>query len=637
MTHARKFAIGMACVLAYVGFGLLPAGARPVLAQTAHNLGDLSLEELSDIVVTSVSRRDQSILKAAASVYIITGDEIRRLGATTLPEALRLAPNLQVAAIDARQYAISARGFNDNVANKLLVMVDGRTIYSPLFSGVFWDAQDFVPSDIDRIEVISGAAGATWGTNAVNGVINVVTRSAAATQGTAVTLTAGSQERTAVARQGIELSNGLAVRAHARTFERDTSRQANGREVGDASKGTSLGMRADWAAGDDALLITAGLSEGSTEARRIFGPVHMRETNVTGRWTRRLSEVTDFDVQGYFDSTTRSDNFLLQDAADIYDVETKFRHVQGVHRWLGGLGLRHARDRADPGLFFSFFPTNRRQNWTSVFVQDEIDLTGRLALTLGLRMERNPYSGWESLPNARLGYSPDSNTLFWAALSRAVRSPSRFDRELFLPPRPPFVISGGPNFTSEVARVAEVGYRQQLGPRASLSVTGFLHDYDRLRSGEHLNGLTVFGNEIAGQVRGFEAWGNWQPTPKWRLDGGLLWLDKNLRLKAGSTDDTGPSRLGNDPDVQWSLRSSHTLGQGWDLAVAVRHVGQLPSPVIAAYTATDLTLNWVVRKDIRLTAGVRDLFDRRHLEYQGFASLSGVPRAGFMAISYGLP
>jgi iron complex outermembrane receptor protein len=638
MTPARTIAMGLALSIACGGQSAWAALDPPLLLASAkRDFADLSLEELSDIVVTSVSRREQSLLKAAASVYIISGEEIRRLGATTLPEALRLAPNLQVAAIDARQYAISARGFNGNVANKLLVLVDGRTIYSPLFSGVFWDAQDFVPSNIDRIEVISGPAGATWGTNAVNGVINVVTKAAADTQGFATTLTAGSLERTAVASHGVEMDNGLAVRAHVRAFKRDASRLSGGANLFDASAGTSAGLRADWSRRDDTLMVTAGMYEGGSDSRPTFGSVDMRGSNLTVRWTRRLSEVSNVDVQTYFDRTTRSDNFLLQDAADVFDIETKYRHTIGNHQWLAGWGARRAKDHAEPGLIFAFMPADKRQRWLSVFAQDEIALTRKLDLTLGLRLERNPYTGWEALPNARLGYSMDADTLLWSALSRAVRSPARFDREIVAPAQPPFLLAGGPSFVSEIADVAEVGFRRQLGASASISVTGFLHDYNQLRSGEIIAGQLVIQNKIEGQVRGMEAWGNWQPVPRWRLDGGVLLLEKNLRLKLGSTDPTGPSNLGNDPHAQWSVRSSHTLREGVDLALAVRHSGRLPVRNIPAYTATDMTLNWSLQRGVRFTAGVRDAFDKGHAEYQGFSTVSEIPRSGFVAISYDLP
>jgi iron complex outermembrane receptor protein len=632
LAHAIAFALCLASAL------MLP---RPSLAQQdpvlVASLADLSLEELRDVVVSSVSRREQPLSEAAASIYVISGDEIRRAGVTTLPEALRLAPNLQVAAIDARQYAISARGFNGNVANKLLVMVDGRTIYSPLFSGVFWDAQDFVAADIDRIEVISGPAGATWGTNAVNGVINVVTLPASRTHGPSASLTLSNLEETATARMGLKLSDELSVRGHVKSFERAASQLRTGGDAGDASKGTFAGVRADWARGADAVSVNANTYRGDTDSRPVAGAVELSGTNLTGQWTRRLDAGSEFDVRAYFDHTARTDRYLLQEKANIFDVEAKLARNEGDHHWLAGLGYRVANERSEPGLLFAFLPPERRLQWYSLFAQDEVAVLENLALTLGLRMEHNVYSGWEALPSVRLGYTLERGGLVWSSLSRAVRSPSRFDRELFAPTTPPFAIAGGPDFDSEVANVAELGYRTQMGTSGSFSATAFIQDYDRLRSGEVAGSSVVFGNGIEGQVRGVEAWGSWQPVRAWRLDMGVLWLDKNLHLKPGSTDTTGPSNLGNDPRSQWSLRSIHRVSDQVDVGVSVRHVARLPSPQIPAYTATDFAINWRAHEGLQVSLGVRDAFDRAHAEYQGFASVSEIPRSAFVTLSYQCP
>ena len=630
--RGRLPALVVSCALAWAG----PSWARPA-GDTLHaslgKLADLTLEELGNIVVESVSRRAESLLRAPASIYVITGDEIRRGGVTTLPGALRLAPNLQVAAIDARQYAISARGFNGNVANKLLVMVDGRTVYSPLFSGVFWDAQDFVAADIDRIEVISGPAGVTWGTNAVNGVINVVTHAAGRTQGPSVSTTLGTLEKTVAARYGFMLGEDLAVRAHVKTFERDASELRGGGGMDDAARGVSLGVRADWAEGSDEVSVIAGLHEGDTESRPTYGAVRLSGANLTARWSRDLGGDASVDVKAYADRMKRKDAFLLQEEAEVFDLEAKYRRTLGRHRWLLGAGYRQARDRSAPGLLFALVPPQREQEWHSAFLQDEIALSERLALTLGARVERNPYSGWEMLPSIRLGHALKPDAFVWAALSRAVRSPARFDREIVTPAQPPYFIVGGPNFGPEIANVAELGYRMQL-PGASFSITAFVQDYDRLRSGELLGQTVAIENRIEGPVRGIEAWGSWQPMPGWRLDAGLLWLDKDLRLEPGSLDPIGPSNLGNDPSHQWSLRSLHTVRQDLDLSVAVRHVGRLPSPEIPSYTAVDLTLNWAARDDLRLSFGVRNALDPGHVEYQGFSSFSEIPRSAFVALAY---
>jgi iron complex outermembrane receptor protein len=611
--------------------------ARQPELPASRSLAQFSLEELRNVVVVSVSRRPQSLLEAPSSVYVIPGEEVRRMRITTLPEALRLAPTLEVAALDAHQYAISARGFNSSIANKMLVMVDGRTIYSPLFSGVFWDAQDFVPADIERIEVVTGPAGVAWGTNAVNGVVNVVTKTASETQGVSFSTTLGSDERSAVARYGWRLGPSATARLHARTFHRDATLLRSGGNFHDATHGTTAGFRADWLHGDSSWRLSGGVYDAETDSRPLYGPVRASGAHLLARWLRRVGNATEFDVRSYVDHTVREDRFLLQDDATLFDVDAKLRHRIGSHRWLLGLGYRHGRDSAEPGLVFAFLPPERSQSWSSAFVQDEIALSSALALTLGLRFERNPYTGWESLPSVRLGWTLANRALLWGSLSRAVRSPARLDREIFTPPQPPFIVAGGPDFRSEVANVAEIGYRAQFGASVSGSITAFLHDYERLRSAQIVGGSMLIDNRIEGQVRGLEAWAYWQPAPTWRLSAGFVLLDKNLRLSPGSNDPIGPSNLGNDPRWQWSLRSAHTLGEQLDLLVALRRVGALPRPHVPAYTAADLQLNWDVRRELQVSLGVRNAFDARHVEFDSGTYTGEIPRSIRVSLTWQTP
>ncbi|MDT3680500.1 MAG: TonB-dependent receptor [Burkholderiaceae bacterium] len=639
--RSKRVASALACACALVAQPAVgdetPASGLQSTAQrlvAARNLTQFSLEELRDVVVVSVSRRRQTLLETPSSVYVIPGEEIRRMRVTTLPEALRLAPTLQVAALDARQYAVTARGFNSNIANKLLVMVDGRTIYSPLFSGVFWESQDFVPADIERIEVITGPAGATWGTNAVNGVVNVVTKPAAETQGLSFSTTLGNEEQNAVARYGWRLGPAATARLHARTFHRGSTPLRRGGDFDDAMRGATAGLRADWLSGASLWRLSAGVYDTETDSRPLYGPVRTSGAHLLARWQRPLGDATELDVRGYVDHSSREDRFLLQDDATLFDVDAKLRHVAGRHRWLAGVGYRHGRDNAEPGLVFAFLPAQRSQAWYSTFVQDEISLFRSLALTLGLRFEHNPYSGWESLPSVRLAYTVAERALVWGALSRAVRSPARLDREIFTPPQPPFIIAGGPTFRPEVVNVAEIGYRAQVGANVSWSVTAFLHDYDRLRSAQVVGGSVLIDNRIEGEVRGLEGWANWQPASRWRLSAGFLLLDKNLRLAPGSNDPVGPSNLGNDPRWQWSMRSAHALGEQVDLLIALRRVGALPKPHVPAYIAADLQLNWNVRRDLQLSFGVRNAFDARHVEFDSGTYTGEIPRSVRFSLSW---
>jgi iron complex outermembrane receptor protein len=587
--------------------------------------------------VTSVSRRPEALSQAAAAIYVISGENLRRSGALTLPEALRLAPNLEVAALDARQYAISARGFLSNIANKLLVLIDGRTVYSPLFSGVFWDAQDLLLDDVDRIEVISGPGGVTWGTNAVNGIINVITKSADETQGVHARGALGDREGVLAARWGTRFGD-TALRVYAKRLVRERSEIL--RPPGpsfDAWGRSTAGVRADWSSGADALMLEGEAWRGASEAVPLHGAVSLSGGYLLARWQRRLADGGDVEARASVDHTRRDDRFLLQEHADIADLEVKRRLAAGRHQWVFGASLRHASDTSEPGDLFAFIPADRSLNWYAAFAQDQWRLADALELTLGLRLEHNPYSGLESLPSLRVGWNATPRDLLWASLSRAVRSPARLDREIFFPATPPFFIAGGPNFDSEIANVLELGYRGQPAPQITWSLTGFVNDFDRLRSGQFTpQGTLVISNLIAGQVRGIEAWGEWQPASNWRLGAGLLLLDKNLHLKAGSNDPVGPSNLGDDPRAQWSLRSLLNLSPRHELDLALRHVGALPQPLVPSYTALDARLGWRIAPGIELSLVVRNALDAGHVEFDPGATATEQRRSATIEMRWSL-
>jgi iron complex outermembrane receptor protein len=602
-------------------FALLLAAGSTASAQqqSGKALADFSLEELANLQITSVSRRPERISDAPASVYVITGDEIRRSGYTSLPEALRLAPNLSVARIDASQYAISARGFNNSIGNKLLVLIDGRTVYTPLFSGVFWDQQDVLLEDVERIEVISGPGATLWGANAVNGVINVITRPASATQGILTTLGGGNREQGAALRYGGTFDGGH-FRVYGKTQGLENTRAGSGGGVLDGREHNQAGFRADWKGSGDQLTLQGDIYSGRTEDRGTVagfatGRVETSGMNLLALWTRQLADGSDFRVQAYADQAKREDRVLFLPDAQIFDVEFQHNIPSGAHRLVWGAGYRHGRDNVDDALLAGLRPTHRELNWANVFVQDEIRLTDKLDFTAGIKLEHNDYTGMEYLPSARLAWKPSDNRLLWAAVSRAVRAPSRFDREITVPGFSAFFL-GGPNFESEVADVFELGYRAQPSSRLSYSVTLFRHEWDRLRSGTTLP--LLIQNKIEGPVYGVEAWAAWQVTQGWRLSGGLATLRKHLRLEPGSTDPVGPSNvtLANDPEFQWMLRSSLDLSPTQQLDVMVRRVGALPAPSVPEYTAVDLRYGWRVRPDLELSLAVQNLLDRWHSEFR---------------------
>jgi iron complex outermembrane receptor protein len=579
----------------------------------ARELVDLSLEQLSNIVVHSVSRRDEPLARAPASIYVISGEEIRRSGATSLPEALRLAPNLMVARADANQYAISARGFNNTLANKLLVLIDGRTVYTPLFSGTFWEVQDLMLEDVERIEVISGPGSALWGANAVNGVINIITRPASATQGGLATVTAGTMQRDAAARHGGKLGDGH-YRLYAKTVRRDNTATANATPIRDQADQTQVGFRTDWGRAGDSFTLQ-GDAYGA-EIDQAPAAREMAGANLLGRWTRSLGAEASLRVQLYYDNTYRHHPGTFKEHLDTFDFELQHAAGRfGRHRLMWGAGLRHYRDEVENFAALAFLPADRTLNRNHLFAQDEIALSESLDFTLGAKIETNSYTGEEFLPSARLAWRPNERQLMWTAASRAVRAPSRIDREFFSPANPPFAVAGGPDFESEVSNVYELGYRAQATREVSFSVTGFYHDHDKLRTLRPQPGGAVFVNELEGRTSGFETWGNWRAAEWWRLSAGFTYLDQDLRLREGATDVQGASATGNDPGNWWKLRSAFDLSSTLELDVMVRHYDELPDPRVPAYTAFDVRIGWRATRALELSLIGQNLGDRRHPEW----------------------
>jgi len=615
----------------------LAGSAAPAAGQTVadRDLTDLTLEELANLRVTSVSRRAQPLREAPASIFVITSEDIRRSGATSLAETLRLAPNLQVARIDAGQYAISARGFNGLAANKLLVLVDGRTIYTPLFSGVFWDQQDVLVEDIERIEVISGPGGTLWGTNAVNGVINVITRPARQAQGLLASIGGGNRQAVAALRYGHRLGERAHLRLQGKATHLENTRRADGTAVRDGRDWLQAGFRLDWGEDDDGFTLQGDAYRVRSEDRGVaagiaIGRAELSGMNLLARWSRRIGE-SDLRLQAYVDHARREERILFQPEADLFDVELQHGLPLGRHRLVWGVGYRHGRDDVEDGFLVGFRPKSRELDWMSVYVQDDVALHQKLELTAGVRVENNDYTGWEYLPNARLAWKPAGEHLVWAAVSRAVRAPARFDRDVI---RPLGGVFGGPNFVAEVATVLQVGYRARPASVVTWSATVFRHDWDRLRSATALP--VFFENRIEGPVYGLEAWASWQPLRAWRLGAGLTTLGKDLRLEPGSTDPLGTRnpQLANDPERQWMLRSSLTLAGAHELDAVVRHVGALPNPVVPAYTAVDVRYGWRLHPDLELSLQGQNLFDRTHPEFNAAPGRAEFERGVFLRATW---
>jgi iron complex outermembrane recepter protein len=589
------------------------------------DLSGMSLEDLANVEISSVSKRPERLTSAAASVYVITREDIRRSGFTSIPDILRLAPNLSVARQDASQYAVTARGFNSTTANKLLVLIDGRSSYTPLFSGVFWDAQDTLIEDIERIEVVSGPGGTLWGANAVNGVINVITRSARDTAGALVSLAGGPEERNAGARWGGKLGDSASFRVYAKGFERDHTVRASGASARDDFKNRQLGFRVDGGHVDNNYTVQGDAYDGSID-QVAPGRKQISGANLLARWNRALDDGSAVQVQAYFDRSERDYPGTFAETLDTFDIEAQHSFTRGDHQVLWGGGYRGSRDSVANGALLAFLPAEKKLTLANLFVQDTLALSEQLRLTVGTKFEHNNYTGMEFQPNARLAWQPTEQSLVWGSLSRAVRTPSRLDRELFAPAAPPFVqLAGGPNFQSEKLTALELGYRAQPSPRLSYSVTAFRHKYDDLRSVEGTVS-PVIANMMEGDTHGIEAWGSWQATDWWRLSAGAAALRKNLRFKPGSLD-TRLQAAGNDPEHKMTLRSSMNIGARGELDVNVRSVGALPNPAIPAYVGLDVRLGWHLSKDVELSLTGFNLLDGGRPEFGSVGSRGEVPRS----------
>ena len=604
----------------------------------------LSLEELSNIKVTSVSGVEEPLADAAASIFVITNEDIRRSAATTLPEALRIAPNLQVARVDARNYAITARGSNGVFENKMLVLIDGRTVYSPLFSGVFWDAQDVMLEDVDRIEVISGPGGTLWGSNAVNGVINVITRSSKDTQGGLLVAGAGNRENGDALRYGGKLDNGGSYRVYGKFADYEDTTSASGVRQKDGWHRGQVGFRTDFEASAGSAFTLQGdayrgnLHQAGTQDIVIGG------VNLNGTWNKLLDDGSKFRLQAYWDHTDRNQPGAYIDVLNTASIEAQhsFKPTPGQEIVWGG-GYRFAWDRLQNAATFSFLPASFDLHWGNIFAQDEIALRDNLHLTLGAKVETNNYTGAEFLPSARLAWKVAPQHLLWAAASRAVRAPSRIDRDFYSPSSPKvvggvpqYVFAGGPNFASEVAKVYELGYRGQPLPSVSFSSTAFYQDYDHVRTLEPGPGgiLLTFQNKASGVARGVENWGTWQVMKTWRLSAGYVWQHVRTKLDPDSHDVSSASALaGDDPASYWSLRSSVDIARDHEFDVSLRHVSALPAPAVPAYYAVDLRYAWRVTPKATVALIGQNLFDKSHAEFGSFPGYSQLDRSFFVKLN----
>ena len=622
-----------------------PSSSQSSAIQSSDQNSDIykkmSLAQLMDQDVTSVSREPEPYGQAPAAIDVITSDEIQRSGASSIPEALRLADGLDVAQVNSHDWAISARGFNTDLADKLLVMIDGRTVYTPLFGGVFWDQQDYLLKDIDRIEVINGPGGTLWGANAVNGVINIVSKSADETQGLYVEGGGGSTlQDFGGARYGGTLTSNIFYRVYAKYSDQGEEDLTDGNGASDSWRMGQTGFRIDDEASADNHLTAQGdfylgddnVPTGSAE--------HTSGGNVLGRWSHTFANDSDMSLQTYYDQTRLTDPIpvgtdpfvpvsgTLIDNLDTYDLDFQHRfHLGERNNIVWGLGYRFTHEVEQNAPDLEFLPATLNQNLYSGFVQDEVKLWENLTFTFGTKVEHNDYTGFEEEPSGRLQWNVTSNQMFWGAISRAVSTPTRVDEGEHLPiPSPvlPYYLSGNPNFESETLIAYELGYRAQLGQRISTSVSAFYNDYTDIRS---LGATPVtilpllFQNDLNGHTYGGELSVDYQLFDWWRLHGGYDLLEEDIYVKAGQTDISHALNETADPKHQFQIRSSMDLPQNLALDAAFRWVdsltynnGGVPGSV-PSYFELDARLAWHPSKHWEFSIVGQNLLHDRHAEY----------------------
>lgn len=599
------------------------SAASPVRAATAENLSQLSLEELSALEITSVSRRPEPLSGAAASVFVLNTDDLRRSGAQSLPEALRLAPNLTVTRVDALDYTVSARGLHGfESSNKLLVLIDGRSVYSPFFSGVEWTQQNMPLEDLQRIEVISGPGGALWGANAVAGVINITSRPAFETQGLLVNAIGGSGDDSLTVRYGADLGENAAARVYLRAFDRQDTLDRRGENFGDGWSGVQGGLRADLRRGRDLLAVSADVYRSDLyllSGVPAAGDGGLEGGNLTARWERAFGDHARLTVTAYRDRYERKARFLL-DTVTTDAVTAQYAFTTGRHDLvIGGEARRWTDDFANFVNAFVLDPPSDANSLASAFVQDQVALTEDLTLTLGLKVENSSYTGVDWMPTGRLAWRVSPRHTVWGAVSRSLRTPSRLDRDLVFAG----LLEHG-DFQPERLVAYELGYRGRPSDRLFLNATLWRHEYDRLRSLEPTPVVVLplaLKNGLEAETYGLELWGDYDVRPGWRMSAGLNLMEKDYRRSPGSADLSAFASLGSDPRSHGYVRSHWTVGDRLEVDVRLNAMSEIPDAPNDVY---DGAPGWV---DADARVGWR-LNDRVELSVAGFNLLHGSRQEG---------
>ncbi|MGH9449602.1 MAG: TonB-dependent receptor plug domain-containing protein [Terriglobia bacterium] len=625
----------------------------------AASLSKMSLADLGTIKVISVSKEPEEVWQTPAAIFVLTQEDIRRSGATSIPEVLRLVPGVEVARIDSDHWAVGVRGFNSQFSKSVLVLIDGRSVYTPLFAGVYWDVQNLPLEDIDRIEVIRGPGGSIWGANAVNAVINIITKNTKDTHGALLALGGGNVDQgTGEFRYGGGNGRGFNYRVYGMGFLRGPEFHLD-HDPFDAWETGQAGFRTDWdPAGGDSFMLEGSIydeDEGERDTIATYSPPAQSSVDmigeasgghILGRWKRELGEGSDIQLQGYFDRTNRVAPGVAGETRDTYDVDF-LHHLTLAHHqnFIWGLGARLSpSDFTQMIPTFNFIPQHQTDEIYSGFAQDGIPLIeNQLWLTLGSKLEHNNYTGFEVEPTARLLWTPGPRQSVWAAVSRAVRTPSRLDEDLELTglystnPLPIYVrIAANGGFFSEELISYEAGYRSLIRPKLYLDVAAFHNDYNYLsayglgsafaeNSPPPLRIVLAFPyvNGIEGTTSGFELSPDWKPRHWWQLKGSYSFLHMDLRRRPGNLDmATALADEGSSPSHEMTIQSLFNLPKHFEFDQTYRYVGALadvpsyPAPV-PAYGTADLRLGWRPNSHLEFSLAGQNLLQPQHMEFAG--------------------
>lgn len=627
-------------------------------AQNVTDVTSMSVEDLMNVQVTSVSKRSQKLADAAAAIFVITQEDIRRSGVTSIPEVLRMVPGLQVARIDENKWAITSRGFNGRFANKLLVLIDGRSVYTPLFSGVYWNIQDVMLEDVERIEVIRGPGATLWGANAVNGVINIITKPAKSTQSALAAAGGGTETLgSGSVRYGGGLNKNTYYRAYAKYFNvAESTYPFTGSSANDNWDALRAGFRTDWTpVGADSLTLQGDIHRsGYGETLTVptldapYSSTFPNKGSLSGgnllaRWNHSFAN-SSTSLQMYFDRTSITENSLFTDHENIFDIDFQHTfHASGSQEVVWGLGYRSSHDGNDSSFTVALQPSQLTLNLFSAFAQDEISLFDkRLRITVGSKFEHNGFTGFEVEPNTRLLWTITRNQSVWTAVSRAVRTPAlteeglRLNSETIPPGTPenptpfPTLVSvyGSHQFKSEDLLAYEAGYRMQVTSNFSADIAVFYNFYTHLRSAEpgtpfvetsptpvHIVAPFFAENKMAGDTYGTELFADWRVLPKWRLLSSYSYLLMDIRKDLDSLDPSADNPGLVSPRHQYYVRSSIDLPKHFEHDLDIRYTDRLPGVNIPSYYSVDTRFGWRPKRGPELSVGSQNLLNRKHLEF----------------------